>query len=75
MKTFGVTLPFAGHLYIEVEAENEKAAIAKAFDEATADHIQDWESLQRFNQGNVCYCPSPWEADAVCVDGDDTDEE
>lgn len=65
MRTWGVTVPIAGHAYIVVEAETEDEAIDRALDEVTTDHLDSWESLRQFNQGNVCYCPSPWEAEAV----------
>lgn len=71
MKTYAVTIPIAGHLHIEVEANSEEEAIEKGMDEADLSHIEEWTALQRFNQGNVCYCPSPWEAEAECVDEGD----
>lgn len=64
MKTYNVTLPIAGHCYLTVEANSEKEAINKAFDEVTIDHLESWEALHQFNQGNVCYCPQPWNAEA-----------
>ena len=64
-RTFQVTIPFAGHMVIDVEAESEEAAIETALNEVTLDHIDSWEPLERFNQGNVCYCPHPWEAEVV----------
>lgn len=63
-RVFGVTLPIAGHAYIEVEAENQEDAIQEAFNQVEQKHIESWESLEQFNQGNVCYCPHPWEAEA-----------
>lgn len=64
-KTWYVTLPIAGHAYLSVEANSEEEAIEKAFGEVTLTHIENWEALDRFNQGNVCYCPHPWEAEAT----------
>ena len=64
MKTWEVTVPIAGHAYITVEAESEEEAIEKAIDEVTLDEIDHWEALERFNQGNICFCPQPWEAEA-----------
>jgi hypothetical protein len=63
-KTWGVTLPVAGHLYVEVEALSEEEAIEKAFNEATLDDLESWEAIRQFQQGNVSYCPRPWEAEA-----------
>ena len=75
MKTYGVRLPVAGHVYVEVEAESEEDAIDKAFEESyTVDDLVEWETLRQFNQGNVCYCPHPWEADAELIEEDDEDE-
>jgi hypothetical protein len=65
MKSWSVTLPIAGHAYLTVEAETEEEAIEQAFNEVTIDHIETWEAVERFNQGNVCYCPHPWEAEVV----------
>jgi len=64
VKTFNVTIPIAGHAFVEVEAEDEKAAIAKAMDEVSREHLEEWTPLDRFNSGNVCYCPHPWEVTA-----------
>lgn len=64
LRTFSVTLPIAGHAFLYVEAEDEKAAINKAMETVTRDDIEEWEALESFTRGNVCYCPSPWEAKA-----------
>lgn len=60
MRVFSITIPIAGHAFMEVEAENEAAAIEKALETVTMDNIDMWEPLEQFNQGNVCYCPQPW---------------
>jgi hypothetical protein len=65
---YGVTVPIAGHAYIEVEAASPKEAILEAIQNVGSEHLLEWEALGRFNQGNVCYCPSPWEADAEALD-------
>jgi hypothetical protein len=57
-KTYSVKIPIAGHAYIDVEADNEEAAIEAAMDSVELRHIESWEVLEQFNQGNVCYCPS-----------------
>lgn len=64
MPTYNVTLPIAGHAFVEVEADSEEAAIEAALDAVTRDDIEEWEALREFNRGNVCNCPSPWEATA-----------
>ncbi len=63
MKFYTVTIPIAGHAYVDVEAENEKDAISKAFNSVSRDHIEEWQALKQFNSGNVCYCPTPWEVE------------
>lgn len=69
-REYNVILPIAGHAYVTVEAESEEEAIEKAFEVEKFDEIE-WEMLEQFNRGNVCYCPSPWEAVADAVDGDE----
>jgi hypothetical protein len=64
-KTWEVTVPIAGHAYVEVEAETEEEAIEKAINNIQIDDIQEWTALEQFNQGNVCYCPQPWDAEAT----------
>jgi hypothetical protein len=64
---FEVTIPIAGHVRLTVQAKDKQAAIAKAFEDC-GDGEASWEALTTFNQGNVCYCPSPWTAEAVKVD-------
>lgn len=71
--TYQVTIPFAGHMVIEIEAESKEAALEKALEEVTADNIETWEPLERFNEGNVCYCPHPWEAEVVDYGQNDED--
>jgi hypothetical protein len=68
LKTYQVTIPIAGHAFLTVEAESEKEAKEKAFDEVRLDDVDDWEALEQFNRGNVCYCPSPWEIDICEID-------
>lgn len=60
-RLFHVIIPIAGHAVKEVEAVSEEAAIEEAFNTVTLDDLENWEALERFHQGNVCYCPSPWE--------------
>ncbi len=68
MKTYSVKIPIAGHAYIEIEADSEEEAIDKAFaSEITNEDIESWDTVRQFNQGNVCYCPQPWEATAEAI--------
>jgi len=71
MATYSVTIPIAGHVVLEVEASSEKEAIDKGMQEATIEHIGEWDCLNQFNSGNVCYCPTPWEAEAELQDDDE----
>ena len=64
MKTYSVTLPIAGHAHLDVEAESEDEAIQKALEQVTLGDVDNWEAVEQFNRGNVCYCPRPWEAEA-----------
>lgn len=70
MSTYRVTVPIAGHHTVMVEAETEEEAIEKAMDTDMSDGDFEWEALEQFHQGNVCYCPSPWEAEAELEDED-----
>ncbi len=66
-KEYEVTVPFAGHMICTVEAETEEEAIEKAIDRCTLSDVESWEAVQQFNEGNICYCPHPWEAEAQCI--------
>ena len=77
MKTYSVMIPMAGHVCLSVEAESEDDAKGKALgianealdrmlksdDEQSGAEFQNIELLDQFNQGNVCYCPTPWEVE------------
>lgn len=65
MKTYNVTLPIGGHAFLTVEANSEEEAIDAAMNEVTLQHLEDWEVLTQVNRGNVCYFPSPWQAEAI----------
>lgn len=65
MSTWNVTLPIAGHAFLTVDADSEESAIKEALEKCSFEHIDTWEAMERFNRGNICYCPSPWEAEAV----------
>lgn len=77
MKTYSVTVPIAGHMVIEVKAESADDAVEKALasEALTLDKLESWEALERFHQGNICYCPHPWKANAELAWGEDADEE
>lgn len=60
MGKYLVIVPVAGHASIEVEADGPDEAEALAFEKLGPEHLDDWEFLQSFHDGNVCYCPSPW---------------
>jgi hypothetical protein len=62
-KTYIVTIPIAGHISFEIEAETEEAAIQSAWDADPDNGDVTWEMLESFGQGNVCHCPSPWEVE------------
>jgi hypothetical protein len=64
LRTFAVTIPIAGHAFLEVEATSEEEAIELAMNKVTIDDVESWEAVEQFNKGNVCYCPAPWEATA-----------
>lgn len=64
-REYQVTIPIAGHAFITVEAESEEEAIDIAMGEVTIDHVEEWIPVEQFTQGNVCYCPHPWEAEAI----------
>ena len=65
MKNYNVSIPIAGHVLVTVEAENEERAKEEALkQEITFNDIKYWDVLEQFNQGNVCYCPEPWEIEA-----------
>lgn len=61
---YEVTIPIAGHAFLTVEADSEESAIEEAMNVVTIDDVEEWEALDQFNQGNICYFPMPWEAEA-----------
>lgn len=75
-KVYGVTIPIAGHVYVEVEADDEDDAIEKAMEsDFTSESIESWEALTTFTEGNVCYCPSHWKVYAELVGHSDSEDE
>lgn len=75
MKTFTVTMPIAGHVTFEIEAESEQAAIKAAWETDSGEGEVTWEMLESFSEGNVCHCPSPWEVTAEEVTTEEKEEE
>lgn len=75
MPKFHVLVPIAGHASLTVQAEDKQEAINMAMSQVTDDDLEEWEALPMFNQGNVCHCPSPWEAEAELADDEDEDED
>lgn len=67
MPKYGVTLPIAGHAWLEVDAESEEAAIEAAHKEVTASDIESWETLDKVVEGNVCYAPT-WISSAALIE-------
>lgn len=55
---YGVTIPIAGHSYVEIEADNKEQAKEKAM-ECSEHGDVSWECLDCFCEGNVLNCPSP----------------
>lgn len=67
MPTYGVTVPVAGHAWLEVVAESEDAAIQNALEVVTLDDFIEWEALEHITEGNVCYAPT-WDACAQLIE-------
>ena len=56
MKKYGVSIPVAGYVYKEVEAESKEEAFEKAFDEGYKDdEIAELDMYDVLVEGNVCY--------------------
>ena len=65
MPSFDVTMPFAGFLFIRVDAETEQAAIDKALgldvsltpSGDPAAEMGEWAMLPEITRGNILYAP------------------
>ena len=57
MKKYRVMVPIVAACYVEVEAENEKEAIACALnsEELSLENVEGWEGLEAIVTGNVVY--------------------
>ena len=64
MATWTVQLPITGCAIVEVEADDEAAAIEAALDAVTIDDLESWEAVEKIIEGNVLYAQHPWEAEA-----------
>lgn len=55
MKRYIVNIPIAGFVSVDVEAENEKDAIEKAFDSEELDlkNCEEWEAFSQLCEGNI----------------------
>lgn len=77
MKIYEIRVPVAGIALVEVEADSAKEAQEKALETVRLTDLEEWESLECFHEGNVCYCPRPWEITIVSVsdeDGNDVED-
>lgn len=55
MKNYLVQVPITGIAVVSVEADTEAEAIALAIDNATLDHVQEWQAVQKIVGGNFFY--------------------
>lgn len=69
MPQYRVTMPIAGHAYYSVEAESEEQAIRNVMLMDIAADDYEWEPMvDGFNDGNICYCPEPWNPEAELIE-------
>ncbi len=53
---YGISMPFTGYVYKEVEAENEDEALANFYNsEITIDDAEEWDTCQFVTTGNVTH--------------------
>ncbi len=56
MKKYGVSVPIAGYIYKEVEANSEEEAIDIVFNEGWEDEdVQEIDMYESIVEGNVCH--------------------
>ena len=56
MKKYGVSIPIAGYIYKEIEAESEDDAIEKVMSDGYEnDDIIETDMYYNLVEGNVCY--------------------
>lgn len=71
MSRYYVTLPIAGYVSVEVEADNEAQAIETAMmSDISVDDIIEWDTYRRLVDGNVCYV-SPNRAEVELIEDDE----
>jgi len=73
MKRYTVKVPIVAVCYIDVEAENEKDAMDKAFEseDLKLENVEEWEPLEHITQGNVIYT---YHNDAEIVEEEEIEE-
>lgn len=56
MKKYGVSVPIAGYIYKEVEANSKEEALEIVFEEGYEDEdIQEIEMYGKLIEGNICH--------------------
>lgn len=56
MATYSVKVPITGYLYVDVEAESEKEAIAAALEADTKlQDVEEWSVHEHITQGHFFY--------------------
>lgn len=65
MKNYLVTIPIAGHITFEVNAQDTKDAENIAWETDPDMGEISWEMLKTFCNGNLSYCPTPWEVEII----------
>lgn len=56
MKKYGLEIPIAGYVYLEIEADSEEEAIEKAFEQGwEQDDIQEIDMYEQIVEGNICH--------------------
>ena len=73
MKRYTVKVPIVAVCYVDVEAENEKDAMDKAFEseDLKLENVEEWEPLEHITQGNVIYT---YHNDAEIVNEEEIEE-
>jgi len=60
MPKYGITIPIAGFVWLEVEADDEDHAKELAFDhQFEPKDIQEWNLYESFDKGNVSMVETP----------------
>ena len=57
MKRYTVSVPIAGFISVDVEAENEEEAIKKALksEELKLENCEEWETFKQLCEGNILH--------------------